>query len=95
MAYLVMEYIEPKTIPAQDAPEKIAKALQWLYDLPAPLDVTIGSVGSRYARYSLFKEFTVSLPFSSMEALEKYMNRVRLCVLVTLFLSIRHLLTMT
>jgi hypothetical protein len=78
MAYLVVEYIEPKSTPTQDAPEKVAKALQWLHGLPAPSDITIGSVGGHYARYRLFKEFPAPLPFSSMEALLKYMNRVRL-----------------
>ncbi|KAF8351642.1 hypothetical protein F5887DRAFT_1196118 [Amanita rubescens] len=43
-AYLVMEYIELKPSPAQDPPQRVAKALQWLRDLPAPPDVTIDAL---------------------------------------------------
>lgn len=74
--YLVMECIEAGLTPARDAPEKVAKALQWLRDLPAPPGVTIGPVGGGHAHSKLFKDFTAPLPFSSKEALERYMNTV-------------------
>ena len=56
MAYLVMEYIEFKPTLAQDAPQRVAKALQWLCGLPAPPDVAIGSLGGGRARHSIFKD---------------------------------------
>ena len=80
MAYLVMEHIEVSPTSARDAPEKVAQALQWLRSLPAPPGLIIGPVGGGRARHKLFKNFTAPLPFSSKEALEMYMNRVRLCL---------------
>jgi len=80
MAYLVMEYIEAKPTLPRDTPEKVAEALQWLRDLPAPSDVTIGPVGGGLARHKLFKNYTAPLRFSSIEALERYMNKVRPCL---------------
>jgi len=76
MAYLIMEYIEAQSTLPRDAPEKVAEALQWLRDLPAPSDVTIGPVGGGPARHALFKNYTAPLCFSSIEALERYMNKV-------------------
>ena len=81
MAYLVMEYIQAGPTPTQDAPEKVADALQWLRRLPAPPDATIGSVAGPGAPYTLFKDFEPSFSFSSIEALERYLKKVHLCLL--------------
>ena len=93
MAYLVMEYIDAEPTLARNAPEKVAKALQWLRNLPAPPDVAIGPVGGGLARHALFKDHTAPLPFSSKEALQRYMNRV--CPGYCTFLINRHPLTVT
>ncbi|KAG9023840.1 hypothetical protein FRB95_012409 [Tulasnella sp. JGI-2019a] len=69
--YLVMEYIEANSTPAQNALEKLAKALQWLRDLPASPGVTIGPVGGGYIRHSAFKDHTAPLPLLSKDALER------------------------
>ena len=53
--------------PARNAPEEVAKALQWLRGLPAPPDVAIGPVGGGLARHALFKDHTAPLPFSSKD----------------------------
>jgi hypothetical protein len=77
-AYLVTERIDPMT-PADVAPEAVAKALQWLRGVPAPQGLTLGPVGGGRARHELFKDFRAPLPFSSVKALQNYMNRVCLC----------------
>ena len=92
-AYLVMEYIELKPSPAQDAPQRVAKALQWLRDLPAPPSVTIGPLGGGRARHPLFKDFEARLSFSSIDAVERYMNKVRPCL--SQAFAPRYLLTVT
>ena len=93
MAYLVVEYINPGSTLARDVPEKVAEGLQWLRGLPAPSDATIGPMGGGLARHKVFKDYTAPLPFSSIEALERYMNKVRQCCHV--LSSIHHPLTMT
>jgi len=76
MAYMVMEYITLTPSPVPDLPQKVAQALQWLRDLPAPTErVRIGPLGSGPARHTLFKDYTAPLSFSSIEALERYLNQ--------------------
>jgi len=78
-AYLVMEYIDAESTPAGSAPRQVAEALQWLRDLPAPRDAVIGSVGDGHARHIVFKDGTARLAFLSMDALERYVNKVCPC----------------
>jgi hypothetical protein len=75
-AYLVMERIELTPTPVSNFPERVAQALQWLHGLKAPTEFTIGPLGYGRARHTLFKDYTAPLSFSSIEALERYMNRV-------------------
>jgi len=75
MAYLAMEYITLTPPPVPDLPQKAALALQWLRDLPVPTErVRIGPLGSGHAGHMLFKNFRAPLSFSSVEALERYLN---------------------
>ncbi|KIL62728.1 hypothetical protein M378DRAFT_165392, partial [Amanita muscaria Koide BX008] len=74
IAYLVMEFIDAATS-ADNAPEKVADALQWLRRVPAPHDVIIGSVGGGPARHKLFRGSEAPLLFSSKWALQNYMNK--------------------
>ncbi|KIL62684.1 hypothetical protein M378DRAFT_128508 [Amanita muscaria Koide BX008] len=74
MAYLVMEFIDTATS-ADNAPETVADALQWLRRVPAPHDVIIGSVGGG-PRHKLFRDSEAPLLFSSKWALQNYMNKV-------------------
>ena len=76
MAYLVTEFIDATT-PAGNAPEKVADALRWLHNVPAPPGVVLGSVGGGPARHRLFGDYQAPLLFSSKKALENYMNKVR------------------
>lgn len=77
MAYLVMEYIEPTHSPVPDLPQRAAQALQWLRGLRLPDDAQICCLGGGRARHRFFKDYTAPLSFSSIEALERYMNMVR------------------
>jgi hypothetical protein len=76
MAYLVMEYIPLIPPPVPDLPQRAARAIQWLRDLPVPAErVRIGPLGSGHARHILFKHCIAPLPFSSIEAVERYLNK--------------------
>ena len=76
-AYMVMEYIKLVPPPVLDLPQKAAMAIQWLRDLPVPSDrVRIGPLGSGCAWHMLFKECEAPLSFSSIQALERYLNKV-------------------
>jgi len=59
MAYVVMKYIKfaPHSVP--DLPKKVALAIQWLRDLPAPPPdrVRIGPLGDGRVRHTLFKNY--------------------------------------
>ena len=75
MAYLVMKFTDATTS-ANNAPEKVADALQWLRHVPLPPDTIIGPVGGGYARHALFNEYEAPVRFPSNWALQTYMNRV-------------------
>lgn len=80
MGYLVMEYIQASSTLPRDVLEKVANALQWVRGLPAPSDAAIGSVAGRDAPYMLFRGFMAPMAFSGIEAMERYMNKVCLCL---------------
>jgi hypothetical protein len=82
MAYLVMECIELTPTSELDLSRRAAQALQWLHGLPAPAQAAIGSLGGGRAHHGLFKNRTAPLDFSSIEALERYMNKVRPCFFI-------------
>jgi len=72
---MVMEYIEFTSAPVPDLPERVARAVQWLFDCPAPKEFTIGPLGGARARHPIFKDYIAPLSFSNIEALEAYMNK--------------------
>ena len=78
ITYLVMEYIQ--TSPPRDPTyfhQHTANAIDWLLRLPAPPGAGIGPIGGGYARHSIFKDWTAPPRFSSSEALEIFLNKVR------------------
>jgi len=77
MAYMVMECLELMPTSDQDLSQRAAQALLWLHNLPAPAEAAIGGLGGGRAMHVLFKNHTAPLHFSSIEALERYMNKVR------------------
>jgi hypothetical protein len=94
-AFLVMEYIElthPSLI--TNLAERAAGALHWLSEVLAPPEDVIGPskdvigpIGGGLIRHRFFKNNKAPLAFSSVDALERYMNEVRRCLH---FSSIRH-----
>ncbi len=77
MAYAVMEYIELIGTPVLDFPQKVALALQWPHDPPAPSDhVRIGPLADGRARHLLFKNCKAPPSFTSIYSMERYSNEV-------------------
>jgi hypothetical protein len=77
--YLVMEYVKFTASPS-DFSKEIAEALRWLAGVPAPLGHVIGPLGGGRIRHGFFQDNKAPLVFSSVEALERYMNKVRPCL---------------
>lgn len=73
MMYMVMEHIT-LTDTSPD-PTKIAEALRWLSEVPAPPDHVFGPLGGGVIRHSFFKDYEAPLVFSSIEALERYIEK--------------------
>lgn len=77
--YMVMEAITLME-PPPDLPERIAEAVRWLSGVPAPADHVLGPLGGGVIRHSFFKDYEAPLVFSSIEALERYIEQVRPCL---------------
>jgi hypothetical protein len=78
MGYVVTDHIN-STLPP--APERVAGALKWFREVPIPRDyVGVGPLGNGLARHKLFKDSTAPFPFSGIEALRLYLNKVRVCL---------------
>lgn len=75
--YLVMEYIKFRSPSPSDLPERAAVALKWLSEVPAPSGHVLGPLGGGYIRHKFFKDGMAPLVFTSTEALERYVNKVR------------------
>lgn len=76
MTYLVMEYVEHTCIPNSDLAQRVAEALKWLRSLPVPEGASIGPLGNGQACHILFKDYRAPMSFTSIEALERFMNKV-------------------
>lgn len=79
-AFLVMEHIElthPSLI--TNLAERAAQALDWLSKVPPPSEDVLGPIGGGPIRHTFFKDHEAPLTFSSIDALERYMNKVRRC----------------
>jgi len=71
--YLVMEFITLTAAPI----DRTAQALVWLSRVPPPPNHVIGPLGGGRIRHKFFKEYKAPLLFSSVEALQRYMYKVR------------------
>src|SRR5258708_30085195 len=81
MSYIVMDYIKPTPTPVPDLPKRVALALHWLLNLPAPPShVGIGPLGNGRACHTLFKDCMVPLSFSSIQAMDRYLDQVCPCL---------------
>jgi hypothetical protein len=80
-AFLVMEHIEltdPSLI--TNLAERAARALDWLSKVSAPPGDVMGPIGGGLIRHRFFKNNKAPLAFSSIDALERYMNEARCCL---------------
>jgi len=86
--YMVMEYITLTKL-GPDLPERTAEALRWLSGVPAPPGHVFGPLGGGLIRHGFFKDYRAPLAFSSIGALERYIEKVRPCLY-----SLEHPLTL-
>ena len=77
-AYLVMEFIA-LTAPPLDLIDRTTQALVWLSNVPPPPNHVIGPLGGGPIRHKFFDDYEAPLLFSSVEALQRYMDKVRPC----------------
>lgn len=77
--YMVMEYVA-LTNPPPDLPERTAEALIWLSAVPAPPGHVFGPLEGGLIRHKFFKDYKAPLVFSSIGALERYIEKVRPCL---------------
>ncbi|KIM92108.1 hypothetical protein PILCRDRAFT_57571, partial [Piloderma croceum F 1598] len=75
--YFVMEYIKLSDPSPSDLPERTAEALKWLSGVPAPSEHVMGPLGPGHIRHRFFKDNMAPLLFSSIKALELYIDKVR------------------
>ena len=75
--YLVMEFITLTTDAHPDLIDRTERALVWLSRVPPPPNHVIGPLGGGHIRHDFFKDGEAPLLFSSVEALQRYMHRVR------------------
>ena len=78
--YFVMEYIKLLDPSPSDLPERTAEALKWLSGVPAPSKHVMGPLGPSCIRHRFFKDNKAPLLFSSIKALELYMDKVHPCL---------------
>ncbi|KAF7324466.1 hypothetical protein MSAN_02518600 [Mycena sanguinolenta] len=62
---------------SKDAYLRTARALEWLSKVPASFEDVLGPIGGGLIRRRFFKDHTAPLAFSSVAALERYMNKGR------------------
>jgi hypothetical protein len=79
-AFLVMEYIEMDASHTPHHSEREAAALDWLSTVLPPSEDTLGPIGGGLIRHMLFQNHEAPLRFTSIWALESYMNKVRYCL---------------
>lgn len=78
LAYVVMEYIDLVQVSAETLALKAAQAVRWMRSVPAPHGVVLGPKGNGRARHVVFKNREAPLDFVSLDALERYFNKVSL-----------------
>jgi hypothetical protein len=76
MAYVVMEYIDMVQVSAETLASKASQAVRWMRSVPIPHDVVLGPKGNGRARHVVFKNCKAPLNFVSLNALERYLNKV-------------------
>ncbi|KAF8650275.1 hypothetical protein AX16_005329 [Volvariella volvacea WC 439] len=72
-AYVVMEYVPLAASPPN--PEKVAAMLAWLQGIPLPSGTPVGRLAGGYIRHSFFNDNEAPLAFSSVDAIQRYVNK--------------------
>ncbi|KAG8913126.1 hypothetical protein FRC00_002989 [Tulasnella sp. 408] len=75
MAYVVMEHIEMIEVSTEELVQKTAQAVKWMHSVEAPDEVVLGPLGSGPARHVVFKDCVAPLDFTSVDALERFLNK--------------------
>ena len=83
-AYVVLEYIKLVQAP-DDLDKRIEDAVTWLSGVQAPSDHKLGPLGGGCIRHSFFESGEAPLPFVSVKALQRYVDKV--CVQYLYFLA--------
>ena len=76
LKYAIIEPIEMIQVAENIFVQKVADAVSWMRDQACPAGVALGPLGSGLAYHKIFKEKHAPLPFTSVVALEKYLNKV-------------------
>ena len=83
-AYAVLEHIKPVQSP-DDLDKRIEDAVTWLSGVQAPSDHKLGPLGGGCIRHVFFESVEAPLPFVSVKALQRYIDK--LCVQYLYFLA--------
>lgn len=62
------------------SPEEVGAMLRWLGEVPLPYSFPVCRIGGGYIRDRFFKDDEGPLVFFSMEALQRYLTKVRYCL---------------
>ena len=73
--YMVVEFIKLVNSPP-DINQRRAVALRWLSEVPLPPNHVIGPLAGGRICHQFFKDYIAPLDFSSVEALERYIEKV-------------------
>ncbi|KIY70345.1 hypothetical protein CYLTODRAFT_419822 [Cylindrobasidium torrendii FP15055 ss-10] len=77
MAYVVMEYIPLVEVPFEVRAKAAAQAVLWMRSIPVPEDVVLGPKGGGPAYHVVFKTAKAPRCYTSIRALERFLNKVR------------------
>ncbi|KAL1668904.1 hypothetical protein GGF50DRAFT_110888 [Schizophyllum commune] len=75
-AYVVLEYVKLAKSPV-DLDKRIAAVVTWLSGLQTPPGHKLGPLGGGHIRHAFFDGQEAPLPFESVEALERYVEKGR------------------
>lgn len=75
-SYVVLEHIKLVESP-DDLDERIVDAVKWLLGVQAPSDHQLGPLGGGCIRHAFFESSEAPLPFVSVTALQRYVDKGR------------------
>jgi len=78
MGYVLMEFIQFVQVSPGILSEKAAQAVRWMHNVQVPGDVILGPKGGGRAHHKVFRDSEAPRSYSSIMALERYLNTVRL-----------------